>query len=72
MKFIKDKCEVFHLGKHNPGVEQMLGSTQLGISSMERVLVDPHLNMSEQYAAVTKKQSQEHAGLHQRGHHQQR
>lgn len=58
MKFIKDKCEVLHLGKHNPGVQHRLGSTQLGISSVDRdlsVLVDHHLNMSEQCAAVTKK-----------------
>ncbi|GAB0176921.1 mitochondrial enolase superfamily member 1 [Grus japonensis] len=58
MKFNKDKCKVLHLGKHNPGVQHRLGSTQLGSSSVERdlgVLVDSKLNMSEQCAAVAKK-----------------
>ena len=43
LKFNKDKCEVFHLGKHNPGVQHRLGSIQLGSSSVGRdvgVLVD--------------------------------
>ncbi|KAK4815527.1 hypothetical protein QYF61_003219 [Mycteria americana] len=43
MKFNKDKCKVLHLGKHHPGVQHRLGSTQLGSSSVERdlgVLVD--------------------------------
>ncbi|PKU41087.1 rna-directed dna polymerase from mobile element jockey-like [Limosa lapponica baueri] len=34
--FSKDKCKVLHLGKHNPGVQHRLGSTQLGSSSVER------------------------------------
>ncbi|KAK4814746.1 hypothetical protein QYF61_026723 [Mycteria americana] len=58
MKFNKDKCKVLHLGKHNPGVQHRLGSTQLGSSSVERdlgVLLDSKLNMSEQRAAVAKK-----------------
>ena len=58
MKFNKDKCKAFHLGKHNPGVQHRLGSTWLGSSSVERdlgVLVDNKLNMSEQCAAVAKK-----------------
>ncbi|KAK4824361.1 LOW QUALITY PROTEIN: hypothetical protein QYF61_014021 [Mycteria americana] len=57
MKFNKDKCKVFHLGKHNPGGQHRLGSTQLGSSSVERdlgVLVDNKLNMSEQCAAAAK------------------
>ncbi|GAB0208570.1 mitochondrial enolase superfamily member 1 [Grus japonensis] len=58
MKFNKDKCKVLHLGKHDPGVQHGLGSTQLGSSSVERdlgVLVDNKLNMSEQCAAAAKK-----------------
>ncbi|KAK4829417.1 LOW QUALITY PROTEIN: hypothetical protein QYF61_003981 [Mycteria americana] len=58
MQFNKDKGKVLHLGKHNPGVQHRLGSTQLGSSSVERdpgVLVDNQLNMSEQRAAVAKK-----------------
>ncbi|GAB0196208.1 mitochondrial enolase superfamily member 1 [Grus japonensis] len=54
MKFNKDKCKVLHLGKHNPGVQHRLGSTQLESSSVERdlgVLVDSKLNMC---AAATK------------------
>jgi len=50
MKFNKDKCKVFHLEKHNPGVHHSLGSTWLGSSSVERdlgVLVDNKLGMSE-------------------------
>ncbi|KAK4816693.1 LOW QUALITY PROTEIN: hypothetical protein QYF61_020401 [Mycteria americana] len=58
MKFSKDKCRVLHLGKHNPGGQHRLGSTQLGSSSVERdlgVLVDNKLKMSEPCAAVAKK-----------------
>ncbi|GAB0186246.1 mitochondrial enolase superfamily member 1 [Grus japonensis] len=58
MKFNKDKCKVFHMGKHNPGVQHRLGSTWLESSSVERdlgVLVDNKLSMSEQCAAVAKK-----------------
>ena len=47
-----------HLGKHNPGVQHRLGSTWLESSSVERdlgVLVDRKLNMSEQWAAASKK-----------------
>ncbi|GAB0209540.1 mitochondrial enolase superfamily member 1 [Grus japonensis] len=54
MKFSKD----LHLGKHNPGVQHRLGSTQLGSSSVERdlgILVDNKLNTSEQCAAAAKK-----------------
>ncbi|GAB0202179.1 mitochondrial enolase superfamily member 1 [Grus japonensis] len=57
MKFNKDKCKVLHLGKHNPGVQHRLGSTQLESSSVERdlgVLVDSKLNTSEQCAAAAK------------------
>ncbi|KAK4830472.1 hypothetical protein QYF61_011196 [Mycteria americana] len=73
MKFSKDKYKVLHLGKHNPGLQHRLGSTQLGSNSVERdvgVLVDNKLNMSE--ACCCGKQSQQDAGLHQQGHHQQR
>ena len=58
MNFNKDKCKVLHLEKHNPGVQNRLGSTWLGTSSVERdlgVLVDNKLNMSDQCAAVAKK-----------------
>ena len=58
MKFSKDKCKVLHLGKHNPGVQHRLGSTQLGSSSVEGdlgVLGDNKLNMSQRCAAVAKK-----------------
>ena len=74
MKFNKDKCKVLHLGKHKPGVQHRLGSTCLGSSSVERdveVLVDNKLNMSEQWCCSSKA-SQQDAGLHQQGHHQQR
>ncbi|KAK4806645.1 hypothetical protein QYF61_021241 [Mycteria americana] len=55
MKFSKDKCKVLHLGKHNPGVQHRLGSTQLGSTSVERDLGDNKLKMNEQCAAVAKK-----------------
>ncbi|KAK4823676.1 hypothetical protein QYF61_005647 [Mycteria americana] len=55
MKFNKDKCKVLHPGKHNPGGQHRLGSTQLGSSSVERDPGDNKLNMSEQCAAVAKK-----------------
>ena len=38
MKFNKNKCKVLHLGKHNPGVQDRLGSTRLRSSSVERDL----------------------------------
>lgn len=38
MKSSKDNCQVLHLGKHNPGVQHGLGSTQLGSISVERDL----------------------------------
>ncbi|GAB0181394.1 mitochondrial enolase superfamily member 1 [Grus japonensis] len=58
MKFNKSKCEILHMGKHNPGVQHRLGSTWLGSSSVERdlgVLADNKLNTSEQCAATAKK-----------------
>ncbi|PKU37835.1 rna-directed dna polymerase from mobile element jockey-like [Limosa lapponica baueri] len=36
MKSNKDKCKVLYVGKHNPGVQHSLGSTQLGSSPVER------------------------------------
>lgn len=57
-KFIKDKCKVLYLGKHNPRVQHRLGLTWLGTSSVGRdlaILVDDKLNMSEQCTAATKK-----------------
>ncbi|KAJ7426610.1 rna-directed dna polymerase from mobile element jockey-like [Willisornis vidua] len=36
MKLNKEKCKVLPLEKHNPGVQQKLGSTHLGSSSVER------------------------------------
>ncbi|GAB0209268.1 mitochondrial enolase superfamily member 1 [Grus japonensis] len=73
MKFNKDKCKVLHLGKHNPRVQHRLGSTWLESSSVERdlgVLVDNKLN--ERTMCCSGKASQQDAGLHQQGHHQQR
>ncbi|PKU41465.1 rna-directed dna polymerase from mobile element jockey-like [Limosa lapponica baueri] len=58
MNFNKDKYNILHLGKHNPGVQHRLGFTWLKSSSAERdlgVLVDNKLNMSEQSAAAAKK-----------------
>jgi len=45
-------------GKHNPGVQHRLGSTQLGSSSVERdlgVLADKKLKMSERHFAAAEK-----------------
>ncbi|PKU44324.1 rna-directed dna polymerase from mobile element jockey-like [Limosa lapponica baueri] len=58
MNFTKDKCQVLHLAKHNPGVQHTLGSTWLGSRSVEKdmgVLVNNKLNMGEQCAAAAKK-----------------
>ncbi|PKU47407.1 rna-directed dna polymerase from mobile element jockey-like [Limosa lapponica baueri] len=49
MKFNKDKCNILHLGKHNPGVQYRLGSTWLGSSSVERDLGGPD-GQQAQYA----------------------
>jgi len=57
MKFSKDKCKVWHLRKHNPGVQHRLGYTLLGSCFVESdlgVLVDNKLNVNEQCAAVAK------------------
>lgn len=46
MEFNKDKCKVIHLGKHNPGSQHRLGTTQLGSNSVEKdlkVLLDSKL-----------------------------
>lgn len=71
LKFSKDKCKVWHLGKHNPGVHHRLGSTRLGSRSVDgtlRVLVDTKLIENDQCAPV----AQEDAGLHWQRHCQQR
>ncbi|KAJ7403772.1 hypothetical protein WISP_149182 [Willisornis vidua] len=55
MKFNKAQCKVLHLGKHNPGLQHSLGSTQLRNSPLERDLgipVDSKLGMSEHCPAV--------------------
>lgn len=62
--------KVFHLGKQNPGVQQRLGLTCMGSSSVERDLVDTKLSVSDQCAAAA--ESQWDAGLHQQGYHRQR
>jgi len=70
MKFNKDKCKILHLGKHNPGVQHRLGSTQLGSSSVERdlgVLVDKKINTSEQCAAAVAKKAHRILGCINKG-----
>ncbi|GAB0204528.1 mitochondrial enolase superfamily member 1 [Grus japonensis] len=62
MKFSKDKCKVFTLGKHNSGMQHRLGSSSVEMDL--GVLVDNKLNMSEQCAAAEKKANKS-AGLHQ-------
>jgi len=57
-KFNKDQCKVLCLRKHNPGVQQRLGSTRQESRSVERdlgLLEDQKLNMSEECAAAAKK-----------------
>lgn len=56
------------MGKHNPGVQHRLGSTQLGSMFAERdlgVLVGNKFSMTEQCAAAVAKRAQLDAGLHQ-------
>lgn len=56
----KHKCKVWHVGKHNPGVQHRLGSTWLGSSLKEvnlKDLMHKKLHMSGQCAAAAKKGS---------------
>ena len=58
MKFNGEKSEVLHLGKKNQMYRYSIGGTLLNSSNCERdlgVLVDNHLNMSQQCAAAAKK-----------------
>lgn len=60
IKYNKDKCKVLYLGKHKPGVQHKLGSTQLYSSFAERdlgVLADSNLNIREQCPTGAKKAS---------------
>lgn len=70
VEFNKDKCKVFHHRNHNPGVKNRLESIQLGSSSVEKdqgTLVDNKLHTN----GGCWQRSQQDAGLHQQGHHQQ-
>lgn len=58
MKFNKENCELLHIEKNSSGHHHLLGVTQMESSSVAKdlgVLVDTKLNMSQQYAHVTKK-----------------
>ncbi|CAM4594941.1 unnamed protein product [Lepidochelys kempii] len=58
MKFNVDKCEVIHIGKHNPNYTYKMMGSKLAVTTQERdlgVIVDSSLKTSTQCAAAVKK-----------------